>query len=88
MWNTLILRRRSKQPSDGDPDRDKIPRDAYARLPHLFAKSLAGWPARAGEMPFKKGEKCHQVLCRIEGMEGSESQRGPNADERRKTKRS
>lgn len=66
----------------------RYPAMLYTRPLHIFAESLAGWPARAGETPLKKGEKCHQVLCRIEGMEGSESQRGPNADERRKTKRS
>lgn len=43
-------------------------------------------PARAGEEPLKKGEKCHQVLCRIRGHGREGGGRSPNADERRKTK--
>lgn len=48
-------------------------------LPELVPKS---------KVPLRKGEKCHQVLCRTGGhpqpekSEGKEV--GPNADERRK----
>jgi len=43
-------------------------------------------PARAGEEPLKKGEKCHQVLRRIGGPGSGRRGRRLNADERRKTK--
>lgn len=44
-------------------------------------------PARAGEEPLKKGEKCHQVLCRIGGHkpggEGGEDDLTPMKEGRR-----
>lgn len=43
-------------------------------------------PARAGEEPLKKGEKCHQVLCRIGGHgpgEGGEGDLTPMKEGRR-----
>lgn len=53
----------------GDTDRDKIsPADATDALLILLvsARMLRSMSARAREVPLRKGEKCHQVLCRGE----------------------
>ena len=77
----------SIETTDGDTDRDKIPPMLSDALLILFISMEShSMPARAGEKPLKKGEKCHQVLCRIEDRGSRRRGKRPNADERRKTK--
>lgn len=77
----------SIETTDGDTDRDKIP--PMPRMPLLILRistESRSMPARAGEEPLKKGEKCHQVLCRIGGprdREGGEEDLTPMKEGRR-----